>query len=64
MDFDYGTGAVYYDPANRVRTLPDSLYLESKPAFFGDLPWPWVDPTAETRMHTLPAKARFDAGRP
>jgi hypothetical protein len=43
--------------------LPDSLYLTSKPAFFGANPWPWVDPrTGATRV--LPAYARFSSGRP
>jgi hypothetical protein len=41
-------------------TLPASLYLTSKPAFFGDLPWPWVDAGGPTKTHTLPARARFD----
>jgi hypothetical protein len=44
-------------------TLPSSCYLTSKPAFFGSNAWPWVDPTTGT-THTLPAKARFDAGTP
>ncbi len=44
-------------------TLPSSLYLSAKPAFFGANPWPWVDPTTGT-LHTLPAKARFEAGTP
>ena len=44
-------------------TLPDSLYLSSKPAFFGANTWPWVDPSTGT-VHTLPAKARLDAGTP
>jgi hypothetical protein len=43
--------------------LPDSLYLTARPAFFGSSPWPWVDPSTGT-VHTLPAKARFDAGTP
>ena len=43
--------------------LPDSLYLKSKPAFFGANSWPWVDPTTGT-TYTLPAKARYDAGTP
>jgi hypothetical protein len=43
--------------------LPDSLYLTTKPAFFGANPWPWVDPTTGT-VSTLPAKARYDAGTP
>jgi hypothetical protein len=44
-------------------TLPDSLYMPGKPAFFGSNPWPWVDPVTGT-TYTLPAKARFDAGTP
>ena len=49
--------------ANGARTLPPSLYRTSKPAFFGSNPWPWVDPLTGT-VSTLPAKARYDAGRP
>ncbi len=43
--------------------LPASLYLPTKPAFFGSNPWPWVDP-ATGNVQTLPAKARYDAGTP
>jgi hypothetical protein len=43
--------------------VPDSMYLTSKPAFFGSMTWPWVDPSTGT-TYTLPAKARFDAGTP
>jgi hypothetical protein len=46
-----------------AQELPSSLYLPQKPAFFGTNPWPWVDPSTGT-THTLPAKARFDAGTP
>jgi hypothetical protein len=42
------------------RPIPDSLYLGSKPAFFGSNAWPWVDPFTGA-VQTLPAKARFDA---
>jgi hypothetical protein len=38
--------------------IPNSLYLTSKPAFFGSNPWPWVDPSTGL-VSTLPAKARF-----
>ena len=47
-----------------TQTLPDSLYLTGKPSWWGAGAWPWVDPKAATRVHTLPAKARFDAGTP
>ena len=43
--------------------LPNSMYLSCKPAFFGSDTWPWLDPSTGT-IHTLPAKARFDAGTP
>lgn len=45
-------------------TLPNSLYLTSKPAFFGSTRWPWVDPTGTTKVSDLPAKARYQSGRP
>jgi len=44
-------------------SLPDSMYLSCKPAFFGSDTWPWLDPSTGT-IYTLPAKARFDAGTP
>jgi hypothetical protein len=62
-NFDYVTAAVQW-AEGWSRELPPSLYLKSKPAFFGALPWPWVDPASPGRVHRLPAKARFDAGRP
>ncbi len=49
--------------ASGARTIPPSLYLGARPAFFGSNPWPWVDPLTGT-VSTLPAKARYDAGRP
>jgi len=42
-----------------TRTIPDSLYLSGKPAFFGSNTWPWVDPNTGA-VYTLPAKARFE----
>jgi hypothetical protein len=43
-----------------TKNLPDSLYLTSKPSFFGSNTWPWVDPAGGTKTYILPAKARFD----
>ena len=48
------------DGTTTPRVLPDSLYLTRKPAFFGNLRWPWVDPTGSTKVYTLPARVRFD----
>ena len=62
-NFDYATNSVRWT-TGFDQTLPASLYLTSKPAFFGDNPWPWVDPTGTTRLYVLPARARYDAGTP
>src|ERR1700730_956724 len=61
-NYDYATNQVHWSDA--PRGLPDSLYLSSKPAFFGDAPWPWVDPAAATKLYALPARVRFDAMSP
>jgi hypothetical protein len=66
VNFDYLTNMVHTDGEN-VQDLTDSLYLESKPAFFGKVPWPWVHPNAESaqaRVGQLPARLRFEAGDP
>lgn len=55
-NFDFLTGQVRWD--RPARPLPPSLYLTRKPAFFGDHPWPWVDPTGATKLGVLPAKLR------
>ena len=67
LDYDYNSNSQYTNPSNPVTTLPSSLYLGAKPAFFGSFPWPWVDPAGSSdaqRVQTLPAKARYDAGNP
>jgi hypothetical protein len=61
-NFDYATNQVHW--SGSAQQLPPSLYLSSKPAFFGSNPWPWVDPTGTTKIATLPARARFDALHP
>jgi Pectate lyase superfamily protein len=66
-NFDYLTNAMKWDSAIASRVLPDSLYLPKRPAFFDagrGYAWPWVDPAGATKLHTLPAKARYDAGTP
>jgi hypothetical protein len=62
-NFDYVSSAVQF-AAGFDQALPDSLYLPSKPGFFGTRVWPWVNPTAATKLLVLPAKARYDAGQP
>jgi hypothetical protein len=61
-NFDWLTGQVRWNAG--AHSLPPSLYLSAKPAFFGALPWPWVTPTDAQKTFTLPAKARFESGNP
>ena len=64
-NYDYLTKKVNWQTvAAGLVTLPDSLYLKAKPAFFGSKQWPWVNPLGSTKLYALPAKARFDAGAP
>lgn len=63
-NFDYLSNKAVWTDGLPEQPLPSSLYLSAKPAFFGNLPWPWVDPIADAKLQTLPAKARFDAGTP
>ncbi|HUB16427.1 MAG TPA: hypothetical protein VMB34_31085 [Acetobacteraceae bacterium] len=64
-NFDYLTNSVTW--ASGAHSLPNSLYLTQKPAFFSagsGYTWPWVNPTGSPQLYTNPAKARYDAGTP
>jgi len=61
-NYDYATNLVHWGSV--PGTIPASLYLSGKPAFFGTNPWPWVDPTGTVKVATLPARVRFDAMHP
>jgi hypothetical protein len=65
-NWDAATGSVRWDPAIRERDLPPSLYLDTKPAWFGDLPWPAFGPDVPGLEGRLPAHVRFwgDASPP
>ena len=61
-NWDYLQNVVTWDPNNSNHTIPNSLYLNAKPAFFGSNPWPWVDPVGTTKLFALPAKQRLLGG--
>ena len=64
-NFDYLTNSVNW--ASGAHSLPNSLYLTQKPAFFSagkGYTWPWVNPTGSPQFYTNPAKARDHAGTP
>jgi hypothetical protein len=62
-NFDYVTNEVHWHNSAPL-PLRASLYLTSKPAFFGANPWPWVDALGATKLAVLPARARFDELHP
>ena len=62
-NYDYLTNSQHWHNTPGGFTIPPSMYLSSKPAFFGSYTWPWVDPATGT-VYTLPAKARYEAGTP
>ena len=76
-NWDTGTNGVRYNTSELPsgmstpsQTLPTSLYLSAKPAFFGasTLAWPSIEPTAATLSNsdtffTNPAKYCYDQGK-
>lgn len=63
-NYDYKTRSVKWASTDQKHKLPKSLFLTAAPAFFAGYTWPWVDSTGATKLHTLPAKARYDSGTP
>jgi hypothetical protein len=59
-----GTASSSHTTPPAISAMPNSMYLTSKPSFFGANTWPWVTPEGSTKTYTLPAKARYDAGTP
>jgi hypothetical protein len=60
-NFDYVTNMTAWDPKQNNHTLPPSLYLTGKPAFWpAAIAWPWTGPDVEPKVGALPAKTRFD----
>jgi hypothetical protein len=59
-NFDYQSNSTIWDSSNADHALPASLYRTSKPAFFGNLPWPAIGPDASPMAGTIPAKERYN----
>jgi len=51
------------DSDNRITapTLPPSLYLSSKPYWWGTMPWPPIGPDAPGLVNKIPAQLRYEA---
>jgi hypothetical protein len=64
-NYDTVTAGVKWNPAITPRTLPASLYLASRPAWWpAGGAWPWAGSDLSPMVGSLPAKARSDALAP
>lgn len=56
-NWDWATTNVVWDPGIADHDVPNSLYLDSKPVWFGSLAWPPIGPDGST--NPIPAQQRF-----
>ena len=63
-NYDYMTRSTIWDPSIADHNLPASMYLTSKPSWFGDLPWPPIGPDVPGLVNTIPAQVRFESMGP
>ena len=75
-NYDYATGEVRWNPGEvpadeavpATRTLPDSLFLPGRPAWWGGQPWPAIGPDVTGgrdpagHVHEIPARTCFERG--
>ena len=60
-NFNYKDNGVPESESLGGATLPKSLYLKEKPAWFGDLNWPPFGPDTGFEKNRIPAQVRFGA---
>jgi hypothetical protein len=61
-NYDTVTPGVVYNPSITTKTLPASLYLSGKPAWWpSGKAWPWAGSDLTPMVGELPAKARSDS---
>ena len=63
-NYDHATHSIVWDAAIADHTLPASLYRTSKPAWFGNRPWPPFDPAlaSAAAATNIPAGYRYVFG--
>ncbi len=61
-NWDSVTNGTVWDPAIASHDLPPSLYLDRKPDWWGDLPWPPIGPDLTPMVGKIPAQLRYEAG--
>lgn len=66
-NYDTAGGVPVWQSDIADQQIPDTYYLPGKPAFFGTMPWPSINPlspkTAATDITNLPAAFRFVVGK-
>jgi len=60
-NYDFVRNQVDYDNKVGDMVLQPSLYLKSKPSWFGDLPWPVIGPDVNPVNGKIPAQIRFES---
>jgi len=60
-NYDYVTNTTVWDESITDRQFPASLYLNSRPAWFGNLDWPAIGPDVTGYKKAIPAKRRWEA---
>jgi hypothetical protein len=58
-NYDYATQSVRWDSNISDRTIPESLYLDSRPGWFGGLEWPAIGPDVTGYVKNTPASLRW-----
>jgi len=59
-NYDYADQATKWDAGIVDHSIPDSLYLDAKPDWFGSSVWPPVGPDVSGMNNDIPAKVRWD----
>lgn len=59
-NFDFVRNQIEWDNSISLRTIPNSLYLKSKPEWFGSLAWPAIGPDLSPPNGIIPAQWRYE----
>jgi hypothetical protein len=59
-NYDYIAGSTLWDSRNSDHDLPGSLYLSTKPPWWGNLRWPAFGPDLSPMVGKIPAQLRYE----
>ena len=59
-NYDYATLTTKWEESISGHGIPNSMYLASKPSWFGSLAWPPFGPDISGYINDIPAKRRWD----